>query len=126
MVLPKPKTYSISRSQVNSLYAFADFGYKNFLYLNVTDRIDYFSVLTPPSSIVADPKNSFNYPSVSASFIFSELLPKMSWLNYGKLRMSYADVGNANGVDPFSSQLTYTIAQQQFGTYPIGTIANHK
>ena len=30
--------FGISRSQVNSLYAFADFGYKNFLYLNVTDR----------------------------------------------------------------------------------------
>jgi TonB-linked SusC/RagA family outer membrane protein len=114
--------YGISRSQVNSLYAFADISYKNFLYLNIADRIDYFSVLTPPSELAADPKNSFNYPSVSASFIFSELLRNISWLNYGKLRMSYADVGNANGVNPFSHQLTYTIAQQQFGTYPIGSI----
>jgi TonB-linked SusC/RagA family outer membrane protein len=122
--ITKTQSFVISRQQVNSLYAFADIGYKNFLYLNLTDRIDYFSVLTPPGSIVANPKNSFNYPSVSASFIFSELLPKMSWLNYGKLRMSYADVGNANGVDPFSSQLTYTMAQQLFGTYSIATIAN--
>jgi TonB-linked SusC/RagA family outer membrane protein len=114
--------FSVTKYQVNSVYAFADIGYKNFLYLNIADRIDYFSTLTPPSSLVADPKNSFNYPSVSASFIFSELLPRMSWLTYGKLRMSYADVGNANGVDPYSSQLTYTIAQQQFGTYPIGSI----
>jgi TonB-linked SusC/RagA family outer membrane protein len=114
--------YSVNRFQVNSLYAFADISYKNLVYLNIADRIDYFSVLTPPSSLVADPKNSFNYPSVSASFIFSELLPNFSWLNYGKLRMSYADVGNANGVNAFSSQLTYTIAQQQFGTYPIGSI----
>ncbi len=37
--------------------------------------------------------------------------------------MSYADVGNVNGVAPFSSQLTYTIGSQLFGTYPIGTIA---
>ena len=116
--------YGISRSQVNSLYAFADFSYKHFLYLNVTDRIDYFSVLTPPSSIVANPKNSFNYYSVGASFIFSQLLPNMSWLNYGKLRGTYAIEGNANGVSPFSSQLTYTIGSQLFGTYPIGTIAN--
>ncbi|MFD0749572.1 SusC/RagA family TonB-linked outer membrane protein [Mucilaginibacter calamicampi] len=120
----KTQNYGISRSQVNSAYAFADFGYKDFLYLNVTDRVDYFSVLTPPSSIVANPKNSFNYPSVSASFIFSELLPNITWLNYGKLRASYAAVGNANGVNPFSSQLTYSIAQQLFGTYPIGSIAN--
>ncbi len=121
--ITKTQDYGISRSQVNSLYAFVDFSYKNFLYLNLTDRTDYFSVLTPPSSIVANPKNSFNYPSASASFVFSELLPKMKWLNFGKLRMSYADVGNVNGVAPFSSQLTYTIASQLFGTYPIGTIA---
>jgi len=121
--ITKTQDYGISRSQVNSLYAFADIGYKNLLFLNLTDRTDYFSVLTPPSSIVAKPKNSFNYPSASASFIFSELLPEMKWLNYGKLRMSYAQVGNANGVPPFSSQLSYTIASQLFGTYPIGSIA---
>ena len=120
----KSQDYGISRRQVNSLYAFADLSYKDFLYLNVTDRIDYFSVLTPPSSILVNPKNSINYYSVGASFIFSELLPEMSWLNYGKLRGSYATSGNANGVNPFSSQLTYAIQQQQFGGYPIGTIAN--
>jgi TonB-linked SusC/RagA family outer membrane protein len=121
--ITKTQDYGISRWQVNSLYALADFGYKDFLYLNLTDRIDYFSVLTPPSSIVANPKNSFNYYSVGASFIFSELLPNISWLDYGKLRGTYATSGNANGVDPFSSQLTYAIEQQLFGTYPIGTIA---
>jgi TonB-linked SusC/RagA family outer membrane protein len=120
--ITKAQTFGISRSQVNSLYAFADFSYKNFLYLNLTDRTDYFSVLTPPSSLVAEPKNSFNYPSVSASFIFSELLPNIKWLNYGKLRMSYADVGNVNGVSPFSSQLTYTQEQNPFGAYSVWNI----
>ena len=123
--ITKTQDYGISRSQVNSLYAFADFGYKNFLFLNLTDRTDYFSVLTPPSSIVANPKNSFNYPSASASFIFSELLPKMKWLNYGKLRMSYAEVGNVNGVNPYSSQLTYSIESQLFGGYSIANIAGN-
>jgi TonB-linked SusC/RagA family outer membrane protein len=74
--ITKTQDYRLTRSQVNSLYAFADFGYKNILYLNLTDRIDYFSVLTPPSSIVANPKNSFNYPSLSASFVFSEIASK--------------------------------------------------
>ena len=121
--ITKTQNYSIFRSQVNSLYAFADLGYKNFLYLNLTDRNDYFSVLTPPSEIVPDPKNSFNYASVGASFIFSELLPNIKWMNYGKLRISYADVGNANGVSPFSSQLTYSQEQQPFGTFSIWNIA---
>ncbi|MBK5273257.1 MAG: SusC/RagA family TonB-linked outer membrane protein, partial [Bacteroidia bacterium] len=121
--ITKTQSYNISKSQVNSIYAFADFGYKNFLYLNITDRSDYFSVLTPPSSIVANPQNSFNYPSASASFVFSELLPNVKWLNYGKLRMSYAKVGNANGVDPYSSQLTYAIESQLFGGYSVANIA---
>ena len=122
--ITKTQDYGVSRSQVNSGYAFADFGYKSFLYLSVSDRIDYFSVLTPPSSIVARPKNSINYSSAGLSFVFSELLHNISWLDYGKLRMSYAKAGNANGVPPYSSQLTYTIAQQLFGTYPVGSIAN--
>ena len=123
--ITKTQDYGITRSQVNSLYAFADFGYKNLLFLDLTDRTDYFSVLTPPSSIVANPKNSFNYPSASASFIFSELLPKMKWLNYGKLRMSYAEVGNVNGVNPYSSQLTYSIESQLFGGYSVANIAGN-
>jgi outer membrane receptor protein involved in Fe transport len=121
--ITKTQNFTISRSQVNSLYAFVDFGYKDFLYLNLTDRIDYFSVLTPPGSIVAKPENYFNYPSASASLIFSELLPDSRWLDYGKVRMSYADVGNVNGVSPFGGQLLYVIDQQPFGTYPIATIA---
>jgi hypothetical protein len=40
------------------------------------------------------------------------------------LRGTYAIEGNANGVSPYSSQLTYAIGSQLFGTYPIGTIAN--
>lgn len=123
--ITKTQNYTVRRSQVNSIYAFADFSYKNFLYLNITDRSDYFSVLTPPSSIVANPKNSFNYPSASASFVFSELLPDAKWMNYGKLRLSYAKVGNANGVDPYSSQLTYSIESQLFGGYSVANIAGN-
>ncbi|MEO5944472.1 MAG: SusC/RagA family TonB-linked outer membrane protein [Ferruginibacter sp.] len=123
--ITKTQDYTVNKLQVNSIYAFADFGYKNFLYLNVTDRSDYFSVLTPPRSIVANPKNSFNYPSVSASFIFSELLPNVKWLNYGKLRTSFAKVGNVNGVSPYQSQLTYAIESQLFGGYSVANIAGN-
>jgi TonB-linked SusC/RagA family outer membrane protein len=121
--ITKTQNFGVTRSQINSLYGFADLGYKNFLYLNLTDREDYFSVLTPPSSLVANPKNFFNYYSAGASFIFSELLPHTSWLNYGKLRATYATSGNANGVPIYGTQLTYSQEQQQFGTYSIWNIA---
>jgi TonB-linked SusC/RagA family outer membrane protein len=125
----KSASNGYSTTQTNSLYGVADFGFKNFLYLNVTDRTDWFSVLTPPTSLVANPKNYYNYYSASASFIFSELLPKATWLNFGKLRASYAQVGSASGVGYANSQLTYGLASQNYvaanGTsYPLGSIAN--
>lgn len=80
-----------SKTQVNSLYGQVEFGYKNMLYIGVTGREDWFSILNPES-------NSYFYPSVSGSFIFTELMKnKISWLDFGKLRASWADVGSANG-----------------------------
>lgn len=112
-----PTGYSIYRERVNSLYAFAEFGYKNLIYLNVTGRNDWFTVLNPKN-------NSYFYPSVSGSFIFSELLEKFSWMNYGKLRLSYADVGSANGINAFTGLLTYGILANQFNGQSLGTITN--
>jgi len=125
----KSASNGYSTTQTNSLYGVADFGYRNFLYLNVTDRTDWFSVLTPPTTLVANPKNYYNYYSASGSFIFSELLPGVTWLNFGKLRASYAKVGSASGVNYAGSQLTYGLASQNCvaanGTsYPIGSIAS--
>lgn len=98
-------TYTVGRSTINSLYAFADIGYKNFIYLNLTGRQDWYSRLNPKN-------NSFFYPSVSGSFIFSELLDGKrltSWLNYGKLRGGYSVVGSQNGVNDFEGTLAYNI-----------------
>ena len=69
--------YGFSETRVNSVFGSAEFGYKNLIFLNVTGRNDWFSVLNPNT-------NSYFYPSVSGSFVFSELLKQHSWLNYGK------------------------------------------
>lgn len=108
-------TFSIDRRRVNSLYAMAEFGYKDMVYLNVTDRQDWFSVLNPKN-------NSQNYPSVSGSFIFSELI-NQNWLSYGKLRGSWAQVGSANGIGFGEGMLTYSIATNN---YPNGTTNGQK
>ncbi|WP_398453578.1 SusC/RagA family TonB-linked outer membrane protein [Sphingobacterium thalpophilum] len=63
--------------------------YKNMLFLNATGRNDIVSSM---------PRNnrSFFYPSVSAGFVFTELDGvKSSVLTMGKLRASYAQVGQA-------------------------------
>jgi TonB-linked SusC/RagA family outer membrane protein len=116
--ITKNQSYGISRSQVNSLYSFADFGYKNLIFLNVTARNDWYSVLNPKN-------NSYLYPSVGGSFIFSELLKDSDWLSYGKVRASYAEVGSSNGIAPFSGNLNYSIDQNQFNGQVLGSIAGN-
>ncbi|WP_420148975.1 SusC/RagA family TonB-linked outer membrane protein [Spirosoma sp.] len=115
--ITKAQSYGIYREQVNSLYGFAEFGYKGMFYLNLTGRNDWFSVLNPAN-------NSLFYPSVSGSFIFSELLKNSSWLDYGKLRGSYASVGSSNGIGAFSGILTYGILQNPLNGYTLGQINN--
>ena len=92
--------YNYNQSRINSLYGLAEFGYNGLLYLNFTGRNDWFSVLNPEY-------NSKFYPSVSGSFIFSELLKNQNWLSYGKLRASWAEVGSIAGVNPYDGVLTY-------------------
>ena len=74
---------------VNSFYGKASVGYKDFIFVDATLRNDW-------SSALPTANNSYLYPSVSSSFIFTEFL-KTSWLTYGKLRASYASVGSDLG-----------------------------
>jgi hypothetical protein len=94
--------YQFNRTRINSLYGWAELGYNEMFYVNFTGRQDWFSVLNPES-------NSVFYPSVSGSFVFSELLQEQNWLSYGKVRASWAEVGSANGVNPYEGVLTYAI-----------------
>jgi hypothetical protein len=46
------------------------------------------------SSTLPAGEQAYYYPSVSASFIFSNMLQNTTWLNLGKIRLNYAEVGN--------------------------------
>ncbi|MEM6830568.1 MAG: SusC/RagA family TonB-linked outer membrane protein, partial [Bacteroidota bacterium] len=63
------------------------FGYKDYLFLNVTGRNDWSSTLP-----VAN--NSFFYPGVSSSFILSDAVTLPSIISYTKVRASWASVGS--------------------------------
>lgn len=97
-VSTRPYTVGYQRYHVNSIYGTADFGYKNFLFLNVTARNDWFSTLNINS-------NHYLYPSVSSSFVFSDAFNLPSWISFGKLRASYAEA--SNGTAPYQESLTY-------------------
>ena len=113
----KTPSFGFSQTRTNSLYGLAELGYNSMLYLNFTGRTDWFSVLNPEF-------NSKFYPSVSGSFVFSELLKGQKWLSYAKLRGSWAQVGSAAGVGAYDGLLTYGIGTNQFNgqtTASIGT-----
>jgi TonB-linked SusC/RagA family outer membrane protein len=72
------------KTLTNSIFGFASLGYNDMLFVEVTDRNDWFSTVFKP----------VNYASVTGSFIFSELT-NLSWLNYGKVRGGWAQAGNS-------------------------------
>lgn len=86
------------RKRINSLYALAKFGYKNFLFVDVSGRNDWSSALANP---VNASQTSFFYPSVASSFILSEVLPMPDLISFAKLRLSLAQVGN--DTDPYQT-----------------------
>jgi TonB-linked SusC/RagA family outer membrane protein len=110
----KDPTYDLIERQVNSLYAMAEVNYKEIIYLNGTFRQDWFSTLSK-----AD--NTIPYPSVSASYVFSESFSTIpNWLSFGKLRVAYAKVGSDSDVGPYSNALYYGVNGQQFQAQAIG------
>ena len=80
------------KKRINSAYASASLGYKNTVYLELTGRNDWSSALTPPIGEAAD--NSYFYPAINASFVFSNLsaLNSSTWLTLGKIRGGWAQV----------------------------------
>ncbi|MTH16120.1 SusC/RagA family TonB-linked outer membrane protein [Flavobacterium sp. LC2016-01] len=94
-----------SESEVNSLFYSADIGYKDFLYVSLTGREDWFSTLDPSN-------NSTFYPSVSSSFIYSEVIDMPEWMSYGKFRAGWGNVGGALP-DAYALALTYTAPDGQ-------------
>jgi TonB-linked SusC/RagA family outer membrane protein len=117
--LSVPGLYSITASKdrpnatntwndyrINSLYARGTFDYGNFLFLDYSLRNDWSSALPSAS-------RSYLYPSVSLSFVFTDLMKSSSitnTLSYGKLRASYGRVGS--DLDPYQLNIAYGLTPQ--------------
>ena len=81
-----PPDESATTVGVNGYFGNVSFGFKNMLFVDGTYRYDISSTL--PSD-----NRAYGYWGASSSFVFSEII-KASWLSLGKLRVSYAQVGN--------------------------------
>ncbi|TKG95479.1 SusC/RagA family TonB-linked outer membrane protein [Puteibacter caeruleilacunae] len=92
--------YGESDKVINSLYGSTQFGYKSLFYLDLTYRNDW-------SSTLKDGNNSYGYYSTTGSFVFTEAVEDLpSWLTFGKVRYSYAEVGN--DTSPYKINRTYS------------------
>lgn len=85
-----------SRKAMNSIYASADLAWKNQLFLQGTFRGDWSSTLAYTNG---SGNFFYSYPSISASWLFSETFKMPEWISYGKLRGNIAWLGN--DTDPF-------------------------
>jgi len=81
----------LSELRNNSVYGTFQVEYKDFLFIEGSGRNDWSSALPPGAW-------SYFYPGISTSFVFTEALD-INWgpLNFGKLRLSYSEVGNDTG-----------------------------
>ncbi|HEY0743157.1 MAG TPA: SusC/RagA family TonB-linked outer membrane protein [Chryseosolibacter sp.] len=102
--------YSNVRGQkeVRSVYGRANIGFKETFFLDVTARNDW-------SSALRDGNNSYFYPSVGGTFIFSELTEgALPVLSFGKLSGSWAQVGS--DTDPYLTKVLYANQANPWGS----------
>jgi TonB-linked SusC/RagA family outer membrane protein len=109
-----PRQYA-SGKKMNSAYFTGQLGYKNYLFLDVTGRNDW-------SSTLGLNNQSFFYPSVGASFVFTDALDlNDGFLKYGKVRASYAEAGN--DASPFLTKAGYDVTSSTtFNGQPFAAI----
>jgi TonB-linked SusC/RagA family outer membrane protein len=100
-----------SKKSINSLFGSAQLSYDGYLYLDATFRNDW-------SSALSKANRSFFYPSLSLSYVFTDMFAAMNtdlpeWFSYGKLRASYASVGN--DLDAYQLENVYGIGKDPNG-----------
>ncbi len=110
-------SYNFSEKRINSVFGSAEVSFKKYLYLTVTGRNDWFSTLSPQNW-------SIFYPSVGTSFILSDVVTMPSWVNFLKLRGSWAQVGG--DTDPYQLALSYRYSSNPYGNNPVAGIAQDR
>ncbi len=91
---------TISQRRLVSAFGSASLDFRKYLYLNVTGRNDW-------TSTIPLAHNSFFYPSVSTSFIFSDAFPSVAKYVTGKVRAGFAEVGRDARPYAFAPSLEY-------------------
>lgn len=101
--------YELNKHYINSLFANVELGWRSMVYLTLTGRNDWDSALDGTAH------SSFFYPSVGTSLVISEMVKLPKFVNYMKVRASWASVGSA--IKPNISSLWRYGYNPSSGTY---------
>lgn len=106
---------NLQEKKINSVYASASLGIKNWLFFDVTARNDWSSTLPIDNC-------SYFYPSFGGTFIFSDAFRiNPSVLSFGKIRASLAYAGA--DTSPYRTGYTFGLADIYNGS-PLQTISS--
>lgn len=102
-----------SQRRLYGIFSELTLGYNNFLFLTASVRNDHSSTLPAAN-------NSYYYPAIATSFVFTEVLnlPK-NILNFGKLRANYAKVGK--DANPYQVNTAYNLGRTFYNGTAIST-----
>ncbi|OGU01903.1 MAG: hypothetical protein A2W29_01530 [Gemmatimonadetes bacterium RBG_16_66_8] len=101
----------ITQRRLVGVFGQGQLDYKDYLFLTVTGRNDWTSTI--PKGV-----NSFFYPGVSGSLVFSEAFPSIGRFMTGKLRAAWAEVGK--DADPYSYAPSLESKLTSYGGYGTG------
>ena len=100
---------SQSKRRLVGLFGDVTLGWDDMLYLGLTARNDW-------SSTLPIDDNSYFYPGVTLSWIFSKLLPKNNILDFGKVRLAYGKTGNDASPYLTSARFIQGTSRAYYGT----------
>ncbi|MEQ8879005.1 MAG: SusC/RagA family TonB-linked outer membrane protein [Cyclobacteriaceae bacterium] len=104
----------MNERKVAAVFGSTSLSFFGIWYLDGSLRNDWSSTLPVGS-------NSYLYPAVSSSFVFTELFPYSNVLSFGKIRYGWAQVGN--DTDPYRLA-TYYEPKSGYGSTPVFSVPN--
>lgn len=108
-------SYLLGYKRMLSVAGQASLAWKNRVFLDVTGRNDWSSALVYSNTTGT---YSYFYPSVSLSGLVNELVELPEWISFGKVRLSWGQVGN--DTDPYKINSAYSLNTSNLG----GTYVN--
>ena len=93
----------ISKYVINSFYGLITASYKDYLFVDVTGRQDWNSVLATPSRTSS---SGFFYPSINTSYVISDAYTMPKYIDFAKLRLSLSSVGSGTTI-PYRTSYNY-------------------